>query len=118
MPPTIIPPTVGRVVLFRPSYSSALSANRGDQPMDAHVCYVWNDRLINVAGFDHDGMHFRKTLVRLIQEGDEPARHGEDVCTWMDYQLGQAKKYEALAEKQDALAKAQAEATPNDQLSA
>lgn len=99
--PTIIPPTVGRVVDFWPSDSLSL-AKYGPQPMDAHICYVWHDRLVNIAGFDHAGAPFRFTSVRLVQEGDEPAREGESVCTWMDYQLGQAKKYEALAEAQAA----------------
>lgn len=100
--PTIILPTVGRVVLFRPTKDHAHPAAQslgiiGDQPMKADVVFVWNDRLINIAGYDHLGAPFRYTSVRLIQEGDEPAREGESVCTWMDYQLGQAKKYEALA---------------------
>ena len=102
MSPTIIPPSIGRVVLFHPRpMLVATKTNYGDQPMDAHVVYVWNDRMINIAGFDHDGNPFKLTSVRLVQEGDEPAQEGESVCTWMDYQLGQAKKYEALAAAQD-----------------
>lgn len=100
--PTIIPPSIGRVVLFRPGpallVNSELTTYSG-QPMDAHVVHVWTDRLINIAGFDHAGKPFARTLIRLIQEGDDPARDGESVCTWMDYQLGQAKKYEALEAK-------------------
>jgi hypothetical protein len=107
--PTIIPPSIGRVVLFWPNSAvSGHSAEAGglnirsglpQQPLDAHVVYVWNDRIINIGGFDHSGVPFRCASVRLIQEGDEPRREGESVCTWMDYQVAQAKKYEALADK-------------------
>jgi hypothetical protein len=96
---TVIPPTVGRVVDFHPGAYAPVEITRiGDQPCKADVVFVWNDRLINIAGYDHLGNPFKMTSVRLIQEGDRPAADNESVCTWMQYQLAQAKKYEALAE--------------------
>ncbi|OWY35285.1 hypothetical protein CEJ45_08410 [Herbaspirillum aquaticum] len=70
--------------------------------MPALISRVWNDRLINIGGFDADGKPFSATSVPLIQ-GDEP--EGQELpqfyAEWMPYQKGQAAKTEAL-EKQTA----------------
>lgn len=89
----IITPTVGRVVwVFRP-----YDTKDATQPEAALVTYVWDDRLINVAGFDHDGKLFALTSLVLVQP-DEPKPEG-NFAVWMPYQKGQAAKTEQL-EKQ------------------
>jgi hypothetical protein len=86
-----IVPTVGRVVWFYENGKTQLDA--GEQPNAAMVAYVHGDgRLINIGYFDHNGLPRQSTSVRLMQEGetDFPAY---SFCTWMPYQVGQAKKH-------------------------
>jgi len=83
----MIKPTVGRVVLVHQS-------GRSDQPEPALITYVWNDRLINVGGFDHNGKPFANTSLRLLQDEDEQ-KFGVH-ASWMPYQKDQAAKTEAL----------------------
>lgn len=85
-PPTIIEPTVGRVVWFWPVGQNDMN----EQPCAALVTYVHGPRLINVGGFNHNGDHFKRTSCTLVQEGD--AKPEKNYCTWMPYQVGQAKK--------------------------
>ncbi len=96
---SIITPTVGRVVLFRPGIGFAGIQMPDGDPLPALISRVWNDRLINIGGFDADGKPFSATSVPLIQDG-EPAPTGF-YAEWMPYQKGQAAKTEAL-EKQTA----------------
>lgn len=99
----MIKPTVGRVVHFRVDnpHDELFKFTRShgvEQPMAAHVTYVWNDRMINVMVIDPNGRSHPRTSVILLQDDDaKPDR--QNFCTWMDYQKGQAAKYEAL-EKQ------------------
>jgi len=83
----MIKPTIGRVVLV----------NRGqsNQPEPAVICYVWNDRMINVGGFDRNGDPFSATSMQLLQDDDEP-NNSTYYAEWMPYQKGQAAKTEAL----------------------
>ena len=90
----IIPPTVGRVLWLWNAPGVTLS---DVQPFDAHIVFVWNDRLINVGYHDHTGDTFKLSCVELRQE---PLAEGRpdchDKCTppyavWMPYQVGQAK---------------------------
>ena len=83
----MIQPTIGRVVLVHRGAS--------DQAEPALVCYVWNDRLINVGGFDRNGAPFSLTSLRLLQDTDVPGDN-ESYAEWMPYQKGQAAKTEAL----------------------
>jgi hypothetical protein len=64
-----------------------------DQPLAALVTVVWGDRMVNIAGFDANGIPFNRTSVTLVQEGDVPPEFGRYV-EWMPYQIGQAKKHE------------------------
>lgn len=101
--PKIIMPTVGRKVWFRlngqnmlqvPSHHEYLTGKptvNSDQPLDATVVYVWSDRMVNLAIFDHFGTPFTATSVPLLQEGDEKPASGY-YCEWMPYQTAQAKK--------------------------
>jgi hypothetical protein len=90
----MIQPTVGRVVLFH--HCGGLSHLVSHGPVLAClIAHVWNDRLINVGGFDSNGMAFGRTSVRLLQD-DDVAGKNEIHATWMPYQKGQAAKTEAL----------------------
>ena len=88
----MIKPTVGRVVLF---YSDPSADVR-----PAIITHVWGDPCINVATWDGNGSPVAAppTSVRLVQPGESLPASGP-YCTWMDYQVGQAAKTEAL-EKQ------------------
>lgn len=83
---TLIPPTVGRIVWFRDE------SNQEGQPYAAIVTYVHNDRLVSLTVFHPNLPASNRTYVQLVQEGD--AVEGPEHCTWMPYQLGQAKKEE------------------------
>lgn len=100
----LIKPTVGRVVLYHPTDAERArgdadpgdivvdgQAEPNDQPYAALVTYVWHDRMVNVAAFTANGAAFGRTLMTLVQEGDETPAGGA-YCTWM---LGQAAKTEA-----------------------
>lgn len=86
MNPTVIPPTVGRIVHF---YDADHAPGSSEQA--AIVCHVWSDTCVNLAVFDHNGNHFSHTSVRLVQEGEEVPESGI-WCQWMPYQIGQARK--------------------------
>lgn len=81
--PTIIPPTVGRVVWY---YEHGAAA-----PQAAIVAYVHSDRCVNLGVFDPNGHVVGRTSVPLVQEGDAAPERGS-YCRWMPYQLGQARK--------------------------
>lgn len=85
----MIQPTVGRVVLVHRGMSS--------QPEAAFVCFVHSDRMINVGGFDKNGVPFASCSVQLLQDDDKPL--GALYAEWMPYQKGQAAKTEALEQK-------------------
>lgn len=98
---SIITPTIGRRVWFRPSAeiieSSGMTVHDKSVPLDAGIVYVWNDRLVNLDVTDHAGAHLAITSVPLIH-GDEPAGPMPFFyAEWMPYQNGQAKKTEATS---------------------
>lgn len=97
--PKIISPNIGRCLWYWPSdYDRGLLTTKPEtiieasttQACDAHVVCVHGDRLINIALFDHNGKHHRRTSVTLVQPGDTPPDGGA-FCTWMDYQVNQAQ---------------------------
>lgn len=96
----MITPTVGRKVWYRHDKSAVALGNNAvlhpvqisDQPMDATIVYVWDERMVNLRVLDHRGNPFNRTSVTLVQEGDEPPKSG--YAEWMPYQQGQAKKVE------------------------
>lgn len=95
----MIQPTVGRVVLYHPAANSAaIYAAADGSPVPALIARVWNDRMINIGGFDANGNPFGATSVPLLQDDDAIPEGGNYAC-WMPYQKGQAAKTEAL-EKQ------------------
>lgn len=96
---TTIKPTVGRVVWFYRANSfdtTAFAAPAEGEPLAAIVTRVWNDRGVNLAVFDANGVTHPRTSVPLVQEGDDVPEHGP-YATWMPYQVSQAKKHAADA---------------------
>ena len=92
----MITPTIGRVVWFWPATHGGPKA---EQPFAALVAYVHSDGLINIGYFDSNGnAGAGATRVLLLQDDDVPP-DGGCFCSWMPFQLGQAKAQQA-AEKQ------------------
>lgn len=100
----MIKPTVGRVVWFYPgpapvdapnSDIQTIPAGEGEemQPCAALVTFVYGDRMVNLAAFDHYGRARNFTSVPLLQEGDEKPDGGSYYAAWMPYQVGQAAKH-------------------------
>lgn len=116
---TVIKPTVGRIVWYRPSYDVRLmtfdnnmTVYDNKMPLAAQIVWVWSDTCVNLDVIDHAGVHHQRTSVTLLQALSRDARVGESVefgepepisdnlsrgyCEWMPYQKGQAAKTEAL----------------------
>lgn len=86
----MITPTIGRVVwVTRPGLS--------DQKEPALICYVYGDRMINVGGFNRNGLPFCATSVPLIQD-DEPAPASGVYAEWMPYQKQVATRTAAVGD--------------------
>lgn len=107
----MIPPTIGRMVWYRPNaYDKSgthfqeppdggdLSAS---QPFHAMVVYVWDDRTVNLVGYDHNGYQFVRSKVQLLQDDDAPAE-GASFCEWMPFQKDQAKRHEQIPQQEPA----------------
>ncbi len=88
----MITPTIGRVVLVHRWFDGI-----SDQAEPALICYVLNDRLINVGGFDKFGVPFCLQDLRLLQEDDKPMTPHGDWAEWMPYQKEQAARAEQEA---------------------
>jgi len=101
-PESVIKPSIGRKVWYRPSKSDITgpmpmsicgSIEAGTaQPLDATVIAVWGDRCVNVLVTDIVGKQFPVLSATLVQAGDEAPAAGRYV-EWMPYQQGQAKKH-------------------------
>lgn len=91
---TVITPTIGRVVWYTRGEADTDLIEYGPQVMDAHVVFVWNDHLVNIAGYDHAGNPFKRFSVHLWQEDEDRPASGKAFCEWMPYQLAQAKKHQ------------------------
>ena len=99
---TIITPTVGRKVWYRPSVAEL--AGRcypmkviDGQPLDATVIAVHDDRLVNLLVIDAEGNGFPRLNVQLVQEDDVYETDGAR-AEWMPYQTAQAAKAAATEE--------------------
>jgi hypothetical protein len=105
MTPSIIKPTVGRRVWFRPSAeflanNPTLTQFNSEQPMDAGIVYVHHDHMVNLIVTDHVGRTLGVPSVPLLA-GQYVAGEDTDVyccCEWMPYQKGQAAKSDAMLE--------------------
>ena len=100
----MIRPTVGRVMWYRPGvHLAGLVANpaglEGAQPLAAIVTYVWNDNMVNLAVFGHDGTVQARTSVPIVQDGSPWTADQSPYAEWMPFQKGQAAKTEALEAK-------------------
>lgn len=84
----MIVPTIGRVIhVYR---------NGPEMPPEpALICYVHNDRKINVAGFSYTGDPFSVRDCTLVQD-DEAVPNGI-YAIWMPYQVNKAASSNALA---------------------
>ena len=80
----MIIPTIGRVVW----YHAYPKIER--QPYPAFICYVHSNRLINIAGFEANGLPFSATSVLLRQEGEDKPEFA--YAEWMPYQQMKAKE--------------------------
>jgi hypothetical protein len=83
----MIKPTIGRIVDYWPD-----GFVEGEQPRAAQIAYVWSDTCINIGFLYVDGVHGNATSVPLWQGEDERPKGAH--CSWMPYQIGQAKKHE------------------------
>ena len=91
----LIPPTVGRVVLY--IRWNATAKEHFPEPLAAIVAKVHNLRCVNVGILDETGvMGQNATSITLVQPGDDiPDR---SYVAWMDYQVGQAAQSDRLGE--------------------
>lgn len=96
----MIKPTVGRMLHYYPASEDSGAIVNCGHPLAATIAHVWNDRCINIAYLDTNGVWRSKTSVLLVHEDDE-ARPGACYCVWMPYQKGQASKTDAV--QRDAL---------------
>jgi len=85
----VITPTVGRKVWYRPARTEGIARN-GEQPLDATIVSVHNDRTVNLVVFDATG-ELHKRPGTLLLQGDEQYVPVTGYCEWMPYQVGQAK---------------------------
>lgn len=95
----VIPPTVGRVVLY---YPAGQSPTTGQQPQAATVAYVHSDTCINVSVVNHEGAQRGLCSVELVQDDTDNAPRTGGHARWMPYQKGQAAKADAMADAQRA----------------
>lgn len=93
-------PTVGRKVWFWPSENETfMNCIDHEQPFDATVLFVHNERSINLLVVDHRGHAHAQHSVALIQEGDAKPED-EAYAEWMPYQIKQHAKQAAEETKQ------------------
>lgn len=93
----MIKPTVGRVLWYRPNSIDAMAgvASGLEQPLAAICVHVWNDAMVNLVVFDSNGAVFSRTSVPLLQD-DDKAGEDQAVAEWIPFQVGQAKKQDAV----------------------
>jgi hypothetical protein len=94
----VITPTVGRVVLYTPAKTQD---GRGDakQPYAAIVCFVHDERAVNLVVFDHLGRPHGRQNVQLLQDADAPRDPaGEGFAQWMAYQVQVAARERAAVQ--------------------
>ena len=77
--PLVKRPAVGRHVWYRGRPYGGVRLD--PQPMHAVICYVWNERLVNLLVVDHDGTSFSMPSVHLRQRGDEKPLM-DHYCEW------------------------------------
>lgn len=75
-------PKVGNVVWYHTTTGDDLIPN---WPFAAIVCFVHNNRQVNLAVFDENGNHYARTNVFLKQLEDTvgPPHPGQPYCEWV-----------------------------------
>lgn len=106
-----IKPTVGRVIWFYPDagFSPANTPSGNGDPLPALITRVWNDTMINIGGFDANGVPFSRTSVTL-KSPDSLAEIVGMYAEWMPYQVSAAAK--DATDTQAKLVKIEASKTP------
>lgn len=87
----VIPPVVGRVVLYWPS------GRTPHQPCAAQIAFVHSERCVNIGYLNPDGVACSATSVTLKQPGDPDPTHA--FAEWMPYQVGQAERTRAAEDR-------------------
>lgn len=88
----MIKPTIGRQAWFW-KFGSKNPDVQDEQPEAATVCYVWNDRMVNLQVIDRNGAARAETSVNLRQpEDDELGAFSTPFCEWMPFQVATAGK--------------------------
>lgn len=83
----MITPTIGRVMWFHPGeFLNGMTQHSAHQAMTAHVCYVWNDNLVNLFVIDHAGVTWARTSVPIVQDGSPYTVGASPYAEWMPYQ--------------------------------
>lgn len=85
----MITPTIGRKVWFFPGQQ-----NNDNREQDATVIDVHGDRCVSLYVVNRGGTATTARSITLVQDGDMAPPIGQ-YCTWMPYQVGQAKKAES-----------------------
>lgn len=89
----MIPPTVGRVLLYRPKFSDPNAP-----PLAAMIAAVNDNGSVNIGFLTAAGDHRSATNVMLYQEGEPRPDTAETAfCEWMPFQIGQAKQQSMVA---------------------
>lgn len=85
----MIVPTVGRIVWYYPQGEAS------GPPLAAIVTQVWSNTCVNLAIFLRSGTPLSSppTSITLVQDDAARPENG-NFCTWMPYQIGQAKKHD------------------------
>lgn len=81
----MIIPSIGRVVHFWPEKPTRPE----QQPFPALICYVHDERKINVGGYTDDCVPFGAPDIALLQDDDVAPDEGP-YATWMQYQINTA----------------------------
>ncbi len=87
----MIEPTIGRVVLYRPT-----EEDRDEVRHAAIVTMVHSNVSVNLAVFDGVGVPYNRQTVKLTQEDAEETLPGG--CEWMEYHKGQAANTSEISE--------------------
>lgn len=96
---TVIIPTVGRVVHYRPEVNEgARMIHNGDEPLAAIIAKVNSPNDINLSVLGADGIWHARSNVLLVQAGEDRPTD-RSYAEWMQYQQGQAAKTEAAEAK-------------------
>lgn len=97
--PSIVPPAIGRRLhYFASSYDRGLTSHKPEtlieadpgQPCDAVIVRVWNDRMVNLVVYDHNGNVHKRTSVTLHQPGDHITHTDGGYAAWKDRQVRHA----------------------------